>query len=193
MSQESFKEEAARRNITAYQVKKERYNAKLIWLKNRLETLEHQNAILKDKNSQLFKYNTELVSENTLLKLEQFNTTRTLSQYDDIFNPSNMIEPQSDEFKPIWQEHIFIPDIINPVEPQGGASRQACDDSVLHTYNNNTQYNDSIPDILKDTQDVIQSDESEHNVSTHYDDSIPDILNNIQYSIPENFVRLAYS
>ena len=45
-------------------------------------------------------------------------------------------------------------------------------------------YDDSIPDILNDTRAV---------VLTHYDDSIPDILNNVQYSIPENFVRLAYS
>lgn len=140
MYQESLKDEAARRNITSYQVKKERINAKLIWLKNRVKELEKQNTILKNENSQLFQDNNELVSENNLLKLEQFNTTLHRA---DSFSPSGRIQQ--------------------------------------------LQYNDSIPDILDDVTG------SEHSVSTHYDDSIPDILNNIKYSIPENFVRLAYS
>jgi hypothetical protein len=139
MYQESLKDEATRRNITAYQVKKERINAKLIWLNNRVKELEQQNTILKDANSQLFQDNNDLTDENNLLKLEQFNTTIA-------YNGSVVISTAT---------------LI---------------------------YDDSIPDILNDTRNVISPDKSEHNVSTqaqcldHYDDSIP-----------ENFVRLVYS
>ena len=143
MSQESLKDEATRRNITAYQVKKERIDAKLIWLKNRVKELEQQNTILKDENSELLRDNNDLKDENNLLKLEQFNTSIAYPRLDDPFN-------------------------------------RGC----VAIDNATRIYDDSIPDILNDTRAV---------VLTHYDDSIPDILNNVQYSIPENFVRLAYS
>lgn len=148
MSQESFKDEAARRNITAYKVKKERINDNLIRLKNRVKELEQQNAILKDENSELLRDNNDLKDENNLLKLEQFNTTIASPRLDDPFNHGSVALSTA--------THIYdasIPDILNNISPDG----------------------------------------TEHSVLTHYDDSIPDILNNIQYSIPENFVRLAYS
>lgn len=140
MSQESLKDEAARRNITAYQVKKERINDKLIWLKNRVKELEKQNTLLKDENSQLLQDNNELVSDNNLLKLEQFNTTRPRNDSFNISNSSSGIE-QLQDLELSTATRIYndsIPDMLGDVQHSiSGATRI---------------YDDSIPDILNNIQ-----------------------------------------
>ena len=69
----TIKDEAKQRNVSTYQVKKERTEFELNRMKNRINELERINAILVADNTHL-RHNSELlIAENNLLKLEHQN------------------------------------------------------------------------------------------------------------------------
>jgi hypothetical protein len=71
MYQESLRDEATRRNISEYQVKKERNTNQLNYMKTKISELEKQNAALMHENANLRNYIDNIRVENDLLKLER--------------------------------------------------------------------------------------------------------------------------
>ena len=88
----TIKDEAKKRNVSTYQVKKERTEFELNRMKNRINELERINAILVADNSRL-QHNSELLTaENNLLKLEQQNISTFIPIADILDGISNQSE-----------------------------------------------------------------------------------------------------
>jgi hypothetical protein len=88
----TIKDEAKQRNVSTYQVKKERTEFELNRMKNRINELERINVILVAENTHL-RHNSELlIAENNLLKLEQQNINTFIPIVDILDGISNQSE-----------------------------------------------------------------------------------------------------
>jgi hypothetical protein len=86
MEQEGIREEAVRRNISLYQVKKERNDNRILQLDKMVESLRttnqslrEKNIVLEDTNKQLHDINDILTNENERLKLEVYSVRADIS------------------------------------------------------------------------------------------------------------------
>jgi hypothetical protein len=103
MEQEGIREEAVRRNISLYQVKKERNDNRILQLEKMVESLRttnqslrEKNLSLEDTNKQLHNINDILTNENERLKLEVYSVTDNTTGFIPIQNILNDLSTDAD-------------------------------------------------------------------------------------------------